>query len=48
MKPVWSYRLADLAPDGGLSSAGRHRALDDCKRALIVYTVAASKLGRAD
>ena len=43
-----SYRLADLARDGGLSSAGAHRAADDCKRALIVYTAAASILGRAD
>jgi DNA polymerase III subunit epsilon len=43
-----SYRLADLARDGGLSTGGSHRALDDCKRALIVYTAAASKLGRAD
>jgi DNA polymerase III epsilon subunit family exonuclease len=40
-----SYRLADLAKDGNLSSAGTHRALGDCQRALIVYTAAASKLG---
>jgi DNA polymerase III epsilon subunit family exonuclease len=39
-----SYRLAQLAADGGLPAAGTHRALDDCKRALIVYTAAASKL----
>jgi DNA polymerase III subunit epsilon len=39
-----SYRLADLAKDGNLSSDGTHRALGDCKRALIVYTAAASKL----
>lgn len=41
-----SYRLADLARDGGLSPEGTHRALGDCKRALIVYTAAASRLGR--
>jgi DNA polymerase III subunit epsilon len=40
-----SYRLADLAKDGNLSSEGTHRALSDCQRALIVYTAAASKLG---
>jgi DNA polymerase-3 subunit epsilon len=40
-----SYRLSDLAKDGGLSDAGTHRALGDCKRALIVYTAAVSKLG---
>jgi len=42
-----SYRLADLAKDGGLSADGTHRALDDCKRAMIVYTAAASKLRSA-
>jgi len=40
-----SYRLADLAKDGNLSEEGKHRALGDCQRALIVYTAAASKLG---
>lgn len=40
-----SYRLADLAKDGNLSSNDTHRALGDCQRALIVYTAAASKLG---
>jgi len=40
-----SYRLAELAKDGNLSSEGTHRALGDCQRALIVYTAAASKLG---
>ena len=40
-----SYRLADLAKDGKLSSDGTHRALGDCQRALIVYTAAASRLG---
>lgn len=42
-----SYRLADLAKDGGLSADGTHRAFSDCKRAMIVYTAAASKLGSA-
>lgn len=42
-----SYRLADLAKDGGLSAEETHRALGDCQRALIVYTAAASKLGSA-
>ena len=40
-----SYRLADLAKDGNLSSDDTHRALGDCQRALIVYTAAASRLG---
>ena len=40
-----SYRLADLAKDGNLSSSDTHRALGDCQRALIVYTAAASELG---
>lgn len=40
-----SYRLAELAKDGNLSSEGTHRALCDCQRALIVYTAATSKLG---
>ncbi|HVS87063.1 MAG TPA: 3'-5' exonuclease [Candidatus Acidoferrum sp.] len=42
-----SYRLNDLAKDGGLSDEGTHRALGDCKRALIVYTSAVSILGAA-
>jgi len=40
-----SYRLADLARDGGLSKDGTHRALDDAQRAAIVYTSAVAKLG---
>lgn len=40
-----SYKLTDLAKDGGLSSAGTHRALGDCERAMIVYVAAASRLG---
>ena len=35
-----SYRLADLAKDGNLSSEGAHRALGDCKRTLMVYGAA--------
>ena len=41
-----SYRLTDLASDGGLSTQDSHRALGDCQRTLIVYSAAASKLGR--
>jgi len=39
-----SYRLAELARDGNLSTENTHRALGDCQRALIVYTAASSKL----
>jgi DNA polymerase III subunit epsilon len=39
-----SYRLADFARDGNLSTSGEHRALKDCERALIVYLGAASRL----
>jgi DNA polymerase III subunit epsilon len=40
-----SYKLRDLAKDGGLSDEETHRALADCKRTLLVYTAAVSKLG---
>ena len=40
-----SYRLADIAKDGGLSDEDTHRALGDCKRTLIVYATAAKELG---
>ncbi|HUA86271.1 MAG TPA: 3'-5' exonuclease [Bryobacteraceae bacterium] len=40
-----SYRLSDLARDGNLSTEDAHRALGDCKRTVIVYMAAASKLG---
>lgn len=43
-----SYRLKDLAKDGGLDASDTHRALGDCKRALIVYTASASALRRID
>jgi len=39
-----SYRLVDLAKDGGLSVAGAHRALHDCRLTITVYTSAAAKL----
>ncbi len=40
-----SYKLADLANMGGMSSKGNHRALKDCELTITVYTAAASKLG---
>jgi DNA polymerase III subunit epsilon len=40
-----SYRLRDLAEDGNLSNEDEHRAIGDCKRAVIVYMAAAMKLG---
>lgn len=42
-----TYRLCDLAKDGNLSGEGAHRALEDCKRTVIVYTAAMSKLGQS-
>ena len=42
-----SYRLIDLARGGRLSADDTHRALGDCKRALIVYNSAASRLRKA-
>ncbi|MGV3456950.1 3'-5' exonuclease [Sphingomonas sp.] len=39
-----SYKLAELARDGGLSLENAHPALGDCHRTLIVYTAAARKL----
>jgi DNA polymerase III epsilon subunit-like protein len=39
-----SYRLCDLARMGGLSDEGTHRALGDCRRALIVYVAAFSEV----
>ena len=42
------YRLVDLAKDGGLNTRGAHRALQDCKMALIVYTAAANQLRTID
>jgi DNA polymerase III subunit epsilon len=39
-----SYRLDDLARDGGIASGQAHRALEDARRALIVYAAATAKL----
>jgi DNA polymerase III epsilon subunit family exonuclease len=39
-----SYRLGDVAKAGGLSTAGAHRALHDCRVTMRVYSAAASKL----
>ena len=41
-----SYKLADLAKVGGMSSEGNHRALKDCELTVTVYMAAVSKLGR--
>jgi DNA polymerase III epsilon subunit family exonuclease len=40
-----SFRLADLARDGNLSTDDTHRALGDCRRTMIVYIAAASEVG---
>lgn len=39
-----SYRLADVAGDGGMSVDDSHRALGDCRRTASVYACAALKL----
>ncbi|OGS97394.1 MAG: hypothetical protein A3H31_00015 [Gallionellales bacterium RIFCSPLOWO2_02_FULL_57_47] len=39
-----SYRLDDLAPDGEFNSGISHRALEDARRALIVYAAATDAL----
>ena len=39
-----SYRLVDLAKDGGRSVTGAHRALHDCRLTITVYTSAAVAL----
>lgn len=39
-----SYQLCDLAKLARLSNEDMHRALGDCKRTLLLYTVAASTL----
>lgn len=41
-----SYRLVDLARRGKLSDSNTHRAVGDCERALIIFTSAASTLGK--
>lgn len=43
-----SYRLVHLAEDGGLSTDGAHRSLNDCRLTLTVYCAASVKLGRLD
>ena len=40
-----SYKLAELANVGGLSSKGNHRALKDSELTISIYTAAASELG---
>lgn len=42
-----SYRLAELARLGNLPDDDTHRALGDCRRALIIFTSATSILGQA-
>ena len=39
-----SFRLDDLANDGQINEGKAHRALEDARRALIVYAAAADKL----
>ncbi|MDP2693596.1 MAG: 3'-5' exonuclease [Gallionella sp.] len=39
-----SYRLDDLASDGEFNSGTAHRALEDARRALIVYAAATAAL----
>lgn len=41
-----SYKLVDIAGDGGLNTSDSHRALGDCQRTLIVFTGAVSLLGK--
>ena len=40
-----SFRLQDLARDGGLSLDDSHRALGDCTRTLTIYIAAATAVG---
>ncbi len=39
-----SFRLTDLASDGEFAEGAAHRALEDARRALIVYAAAAAEL----
>ena len=39
-----SFRLDDLAKDGNINKGKAHRALEDARRALIVYAAAAAQL----
>lgn len=43
-----SFRLADIAGDGGIDVSESHRALGDCKRALVVYFACVTELQRLD
>ena len=43
-----SYRLTQLASDGGLSVSGAHRSLKDCHLTLQVYCAASVKLQRIE
>lgn len=43
-----SYKLKDLARDGGLDTSTIHRALADARMAISVYTAAASRLQTLD
>ena len=42
-----SYRLCDLAEDAKITTEGSHRALEDCKRTLIIYAAAMESVGGA-
>ena len=39
-----SFRLDDLANDGQINEGKAHRALEDARRALIIYAAAAAEL----
>jgi DNA polymerase-3 subunit epsilon len=39
-----SYRLADLASDGEIARGQGHRALEDARRALLIYAAATAEL----
>lgn len=39
-----SYKLVDLAADGTFGGGKAHRALEDARRALVVYAAAVSEL----
>jgi len=40
-----SFKLSELAKDGGLAMDAEHRALGDCRRTMIVYASAAAETG---
>lgn len=42
-----SYRLVDLAKDGQIDDGKAHRALEDARRALIIYSAAVAQLKAA-